>query len=617
MKLVALFLIFLYTDIFANVISIDKYTQSIPILKDSSLYLDKNSTDNISDILKKEQIFTPFTKNFVNYGYIFKDTLWIKFTLKNNSESDILKYLVIDAPNIDILNLYFYKNNKLNSISSGIFNRKSFQNELAFSFPLKLKSQELVTYYLEIKATTHSLHFNLKINDYKTFKSDELHHQLILTIFFSILFVIMISNAVIFYNTKDSVYIYYSFFILSIFIHHLSIRGMIGYFLPANSEIITLQAYLPIYNLAVVLVAMFLFIRKFLNLYKYKKIYFIFKLLILLILSITVIHSKENYILNYLTPLALIFALYVEFIGFYLFRNTKEKNAKYFFIIWSISLSGMIGTMLYYVGILPSVIPYLLEITLVVEVLLFSMILANQIKTLQHEKLKKDKIILEQSKLSSMGEMLQNIAHQWRQPLSEINAVAMKIDADFYKKRLNALSLEKDIERIENITGHMSNTIEGFTSYFKQYEELDSTTFHYIIDKALNILHSSLKDITLSRTYEDNSNINVNISELIQVILIILNNAVEVLNLNKVKDKMIDIKITKLDTHPTLEITDNAGGIKKENLTKIFEPYFSTKFKSNGIGIGLYIAKTIIEDKLKGTLSVSNTQNGAKFTIQL
>jgi len=617
LKLVALFLIFLYTDIFANVISIDKYTQSIPILKDSSLYLDKNSTDNISDILKKEQIFTPFTKNFVNYGYIFKDTLWIKFTLKNNSESDILKYLVIDAPNIDILNLYFYKNNKLNSISSGIFNRKSFQNELAFSFPLKLKSQELVTYYLEIKATTHSLHFNLKINDYKTFKSDELHHQLILTIFFSILFVIMISNAVIFYNTKDSVYIYYSFFILSIFIHHLSIRGMIGYFLPANSEIITLQAYLPIYNLAVVLVAMFLFIRKFLNLYKYKKIYFIFKLLILLILSITVIHSKENYILNYLTPLALIFALYVEFIGFYLFRNTKEKNAKYFFIIWSISLSGMIGTMLYYVGILPSVIPYLLEITLVVEVLLFSMILANQIKTLQHEKLKKDKIILEQSKLSSMGEMLQNIAHQWRQPLSEINAVAMKIDADFYKKRLNALSLEKDIERIENITGHMSNTIEGFTSYFKQYEELDSTTFHYIIDKALNILHSSLKDITLSRTYEDNSNINVNISELIQVILIILNNAVEVLNLNKVKDKMIDIKITKLDTHPTLEITDNAGGIKKENLTKIFEPYFSTKFKSNGIGIGLYIAKTIIEDKLKGTLSVSNTQNGAKFTIQL
>ena len=512
LSFVALFFLFLYTNLSSNTIVIDANTKDLSILENSYLFMDKDSKKNISDVIKQDENFTPVLNKFINYGYMFKDTLWIKFSVKNSSDKNILKYLVFDSPNIDIINLYFYKDKKKYIYEDGIFNRKSFESELSFSFPLALQAHENITYYLELKPITHSLHFSLKIKDYKTFKNDELHHQLILTIFFGILFVIIIYNAIIFINSKNTIYLYYSFFILSIFIHHLSIRGMIAYFLPSNPQIITMQAYMPIYNLALAIIAIFMFVRKFLNLQRYKKLYLVLKLFILTVIIICLIHSKDNYILNYLTPLALLFALYLEFIGFYLFMKTDEKNAKYFFVIWSISLGGMIGTILYYVGVLSSAIPYLFEITVIIEALLFSIVLASQIKDLQKEKLEKDKVILEQSKLASMGKMLQNIAHQLRQPLSEINAVAMKIDADFYKKRLNASTLEKDIQRIENITHHMSNTIESFNSYFKQNKQLDITTLKAVIDKALNIMDGSLKSIKVDLSIEDNSNININIT---------------------------------------------------------------------------------------------------------
>jgi len=618
LKLLLSLLFILYSiNLSAKTIVINENTKNISILENTHIFLDKNSKKSISEIIKEDKNFTPVLNKFINYGYMFKNTLWIKFSVKNNSDENVLKYLVFDSPNIDIVNLYFYKDNKKYFIENGIFHRESFESELSFSFSLDFKADETRTYYLELKPITHSLHFSLKIKDYKTFKNDELHHQLILSIFFAILFVMMVYNTIIYINSKDTIYIYYSFFILTLFIHHLHIRGMIAYFLPSDSQIFTTLAYMPIYNLAIVLIAMFLFVKKFLNLQRYKKLYFVLKLFILAILLILIFHSSENYILNYLTPLALLFALYVEFIGFYLFMKTKEKNAKYFFMIWSISLGGMIGTMLYYVGILPSAIPYLFEITVIIEVFLFSIVIASQIKDLQKEKLEKNKIIIEQSKLASMGEMLQNIAHQWRQPLSEINAVAMKIDADFYKKKLDASTLDFDIQRIEDITYHMSNTIESFNSYYKNNKQVDDTTLEIVIKKALNIIDSSLKDIEVNLSIEDNSRININISEFIQVILVILNNAVDEFDINNTINKTITIRVEKLDDKYILEIEDNAGGIKEENLNKIFEPYFSTKFKSDGIGIGLHMAKIIVQESLKGTLSVSNSKNGARFKIIL
>lgn len=612
-----LFFIFFYTNLFSSSIVIQEDTQSINVLKNASIFLDKNSTKSISDLLQKKVIFTPISERFINRGYMFKDTLWLKFQVKNASEKELIKYLVFDSPNIDILNLYFLKNSEVHIIKNGIFNRKEFKRELGFRFPISLNSNEVQIYYLEIKPKTHSLHFNLEIKELIKFKNDELNNQLILTIFFAVLFVVIVYNLTLYFKVKDILYLYYSLFILTFFIHQLSIEGMIAYFLPNNSEIITMQAYIPIYNLAIVLTAMSLFVKEFLNLHKYRVFNGILKGFIVLVIVILVFHSKENYILNYMTSLSLFFVLYLEYIGIYLFLKKKEKYAKYFFMIWSISLAGIMGTIFYYVGVLLSPIPYLLELTLIIEVLFFSMVLATKMNDSKAEKMKKERIILEQSKLASMGEMLQNISHQWRQPLTEINAVAMKIDADFRKERLDALSLESDIQRIENITNHMSQTIESFSAYFKESKQYDKTSIEKVLHKALDIMQSKLDEIDIEVIVEDRSTILLNTSDLIQVILVVLNNAVDAMNLKNIPNKVITIHVKNIEGNSLLEIEDNGGGIKQEILDKIFEPYFTTKFKSDGIGIGLYMAKRLIEDSLKGTINVQNTQAGVKLIIKL
>jgi len=612
-----LFVILYSINLFSSPIVLDEDTQSINVLKNASLFLDKNSTKSIATLLEEEVIFTPISEQFINRGYMFKDTLWLKFEVQNSSEKELLKYLVFDSPNIDILNLYFFKNSEVDVIKNGIFNRKEFKHELGFRFPISLAVSEDQVYYLEIKPKTHSLHFNLEIKELIKFKNDELRNQLILTIFFAILFVIIVYNLTLYVKVKDILYLYYSLFILTFFIHQLSIEGMIAYFLPNTPEIITMQAYIPIYNLAIVLTAMYLFVKEFLNLHKYRVINGILKGFIALVVVILIFHSKENYILNYMTTLSLLFVLYLEYIGIYLFLKKREKYAKYFFMIWSISLAGIMGTIFYYVGILLSPIPYLLELTLIIEVLFFSMVLATKMNDSKAEKLKKERIILEQSKLASMGEMLQNISHQWRQPLTEINAVAMKIDADFRTRRLDAHSLENDLQRIENVTNHMSQTIESFSAYFKENQQFDKITIERVLLKALDIMQSKLNDIDVQIVIEDKSFIEINTSKFIQVILVILNNAVDVMNLNNIEKKVIILSVKKEESSNILEIEDNGGGIKESVLEKIFEPYFTTKFKSDGIGIGLYMAKRLVEDSLQGTIGVTNTQNGAKLTIKL
>jgi signal transduction histidine kinase len=591
--------------------------QSINVLKNASLFLDKNSTKTISDFFQNETIFTPISKKFINRGYMFKDTLWLKFEVKNSSKKELVKYLVFDFVNIDVLNLYFLKNAEINVLKNGIFNRRAFKGELSFRFPISLAPNEMQVYYLEIKPKTHSLHFNLKIEELVELKNDELKNQLILTIFFAILFVVIVYNLILYFKVRDILYLYYSLFILAFFIHQLSIKGMIAYFLPNNPEIIMMHAYMPIYNLTIVIVTMFLFVKKFLNLHKYRVIDGVLKSFMVIVVVILIFHSKDNYLLHYMTILAFLFVLYLEYIGIYLFLKKREKYAKYFFIIWSVSLTGIIGTIFYYAGFLLYPIPYLLELTFTTEVLFFSIVIATKINDSKAEKLKKERIILEQSKFVSMGEMLQNISHQWRQPLTEINAVAMKIDADFTTRRLDAKSLELDLQRIENVTNHLSQTVDSFSTYFKESKELDSTTIEKILCKALDIMKSKLENIDVEIVIEDRRTMLLNTSDFIQVILVVLNNAIDAMNLKNIVDKKITICIKQVEQRSILEIEDNGKGIKKEILDKIFEPYFTTKFKSDGIGIGLYMAKRLVEDSLKGEINAENTKTGAKLSIKL
>jgi signal transduction histidine kinase len=231
----------------------------------------------------------------------------------------------------------------------------------------------------------------------------------------------------------------------------------------------------------------------------------------------------------------------------------------------------------------------------------------------------KDKLILEEEKLASMNEMMQNIAHQWRQPLSQINSTVGIIDDILYKKNIQDPLLEEKLKEIETLTKYMSNTINDFQGYFKKNNEKASFYLGDTIEKSVDIIRGVFKEnkIVITTNIDKNLECNGYDNELQQVIVILLNNAKDALLNRNVHIARVEINVFELEGKYVVEVCDNAGGMTKNLMKKVFEPYFTTKHKSQGTGLGLYMSKKMIEERFNGSLSVRNAHDGVCFRITL
>ena len=229
----------------------------------------------------------------------------------------------------------------------------------------------------------------------------------------------------------------------------------------------------------------------------------------------------------------------------------------------------------------------------------------------------KDKILFQQTKMASMGEMIGNIAHQWRQPLMELSSILMLLQSkiEFTGHVTNEEILET-IKKSSDITKYMSHTIDDFRNFFKNDKQKEEFKISRQVNIAINILNSSFKqhNIKLEIVVHKNPIIYGLKNEYAQVLLNILTNAKDFLIQRKIENPKITLSINEIDNKTIVKIKDNAGGIKVEPIEKIFEPFF-THDKPNGTGIGLFMSKLIIENNMDGRLFIENTQDGALFTI--
>ena len=228
-------------------------------------------------------------------------------------------------------------------------------------------------------------------------------------------------------------------------------------------------------------------------------------------------------------------------------------------------------------------------------------------------------IILEQSKVTAMSQMISMIAHQWRQPLQSIALLVQKlpieklIDGELSDEHLNQVVNDVDIQ-----LKYMSKTIEDFRSYFSSCKQKEEKSTQEIIQKVKDIVGLSFLIDDIKINYHINTyNLKVYTNDIVQVIINILTNAKEVLNKKNSDNKVINLSCYKLKDNIIFEIEDNGGGIPNIIMNKIFEPYFSTKKNKNGTGLGLYMSKTIVEKQSDGILSVENKNDGASFKIIL
>ena len=240
----------------------------------------------------------------------------------------------------------------------------------------------------------------------------------------------------------------------------------------------------------------------------------------------------------------------------------------------------------------------------------------KQVKTLRE----KDRQLQYQSRLAQMGEMLNMISHQWRQPLMSISATNSYLYGKLLVEEFDKEEFIEELKLIEDATQHLSTTIDDFRSFFKVEKKKVLTTFEDIIESTLKIIKPILSNnhIEVTTEFKSYQTIFSLENEIKQVVLNILKNAEDEFILKNRKNRKIQIKTFNEHNFTFLEISDNAGGIKPLHLDKIFNSYFTTKSSNNGSGLGLCMSRTIIEDNCKGNLIVSNnTQNGATFTIKL
>jgi len=248
----------------------------------------------------------------------------------------------------------------------------------------------------------------------------------------------------------------------------------------------------------------------------------------------------------------------------------------------------------------------------------FNKMLSIRVKEALREAKQKDQALLHQSRLAQMGEMISMIAHQWRQPLSAISGIFMEMETAAKFGKADKNFIQKESQKGDKIISYMSKTIDDFRDFFKPAKTKELFSLKRACEEAMSLADASVKsrNIALNLYADEDKQVVGYASEFAQVILNLILNAKDVLIERSIENPEISIKIYNENEKSIVSVSDNAGGVDKSIIDKVFEPYFSTKKKA-GTGLGLYMSKMIIEEKIGGKLYVKNSKKGAMFCIKI
>jgi signal transduction histidine kinase len=256
--------------------------------------------------------------------------------------------------------------------------------------------------------------------------------------------------------------------------------------------------------------------------------------------------------------------------------------------------------------------------SMAVDMSLYKHDMEKQVKKALEEQMEQSKLLVQQSRLASMGEMIGNIAHQWRQPLNAIGLIIQKVELFSKRGKLTEEVLEESIHKATSIITNMSRTIDDFRDFFKPDKQMEYFDLKTSLNDVMSLLEAGLKEAEI--------NVKIDIpqasceiygfkNEFSQVIINLVNNSKDALIEAQVHNKTIYISEKIENAQVVFRLSDNAGGIPEDIINRIFEPYYTTKEEGKGTGIGLYMSKMIIEKNMHGLMQVKNSKDGAEFSM--
>lgn len=463
-----------------------------------------------------------------------------------------------------------------------------------------LSNSQTSTYYFKIDNITNSIRFDAKVLKAKAYFQKQKTKEMLYGISYGIMISAILYYIAFFIFNRYKVYLYYSItqlFMLSVLIlithksfnaHHefsfaLFYTGFITFTSLFSASFLQLQRYAPQWNRVLFITTLILIIDAFTNIF-------------------TLLHIP-------IAPLMLIYIL----IAMIVYYKTSQKYILFYLGGWSVLIGSFVFLEIQTIFFAEFILePYdLLHIVMPLESLILAFALSYKMYLLENEKTIKERMLVEFDKRASIGDMLDTIAHQWRQPLTHIGYLVMNISGAIRNNRFDTNFWSKKESEINLQIEYMSQTITDFRDFYKPTHTKCEFNLYETVTKTYAMVKSTLLLDEIAFVIEGEQNVTLfgNESELRQVLLNLIHNAKEAFAQTTIEDKTITIKIQD----STLLIKDNAGGIPNPVQKGLFTLY--TSGKKGGSGRGLYMSKLIIEEHFRGTLRHQNSSDGSIFMI--
>lgn len=597
-------------------------TQPIYQTEEYVQYTLANNLDETPDVLESRSWF----KDKISFN-TFKNldkAYWVHLKVQNVSHLNQEYYLLSENQFTYYLEFFLVKNGKIIvRQKDGVIskNRDRAFNTNHIIFPVPMAVDESLDIFIKIQNYNKiDLKFSLVNQDYLIDFYQT--YTMVEGLFFGGMLIMLLYNLFLYLLLKSRIYLYYVVYLFWLTVYFV---GFFGF----SQRYFADYLWVFYFSAGLFFIAMTLFIGSILNLKE--QLPWVNKILNLFIIYFAVTTLVNIFCLQieaffYAQLLFNLFFIMVPIYGFVIIVSTyylafykKDKIAKNYVVLWTLVALFSASITMSYLHLMKVDIPsdYIIQFMMLFEVLCFSFMLAFKMREVEQEKRHQQQLLLQQNKLASMGEMLSTIAHQWRQPLSEINGVVLKLDIDYRKQRLNQHRLEEHLNSIEEVTIYLSKTIHDFINFFDHDKELELFILNEVLHQSSKLVFMSnyQNSVVYKQAYEKIELFGYK-HELMQALIIVMKNALDACHKINVSPRL-EIELLVTANSVTIAIADNGGGVNPELLEKVFTPYFTTKHESKGTGLGLYIVKMIIEQSMQGSVTLSNGSRGATCSLTI
>jgi len=601
-KFILIFTMIFTSMLYAETIVVDENTQKLEILSSSQIYIDKTRKLNIDDITKKDIGFKDNDKDLLSYGYSPDFDVWVKFTLKNNSDKPIQK--ILEYGNSMTTDVIFYDIESGIEIHEGHLHTDEERASINPVFEISLNPNQTKTFYIKASSYITTMIVKLNIWDNNSFYSQEVKHQFILALFFGAMAILAIYNLFVYFFTRDISYLFYVLYIVGISVHHTLYVGIVNiyfvdqFIMSYIVEFASIFIALPIFFLA-------LFSKTFLQIKNYPILNNLLNLLLILFpvsISIFLLTDDFNKFRN-IFPILVLFYL-IATTGYLVYKRNRQA----YFIIsgWLVLAIGGLTMYLSSIGIINiyQSFPYIVEVSLLLEAILFSIALSDKINTLKtnlivqkrtenerlelqvQEKTKDLELSLEEKTL-----LLQELNHRVKNNMQMIVSLIRLQTNDIDDKKIQSLFLT---------TQNRLNAMSELHELLYQKEDISYINAYEYFTTLIEGLQETYKqDVRINYTIDTDLQTEQAISCGIILNELVTNCLKYAFNDEQKEERYIDIFLSKFEDKYTLIVKDNGAGYDQQKVKKSF---------------GLILVTTLTESKLQGSISI-DTKNGVETII--